>query len=381
MQLLDGARLAKNIEAAARYDLEQNKVFGCAYRVTQAGKTVYQKGFGSTRPGGGEPVTARTLFRLASMTKPVTAFAALLLADRGLLSLDDPIGKYLPAFRDMAITRADGKGGLIAAGRAKNPVTIRHLLSHTNGIGTDPMKEALLTPGDRVTLSAALDFYARTGLDFEPGTQQQYSGTAAFDVMAAIIELITGEDYAAFLQREIFAPCGMGNTGFVPTPAQWESLIPMHIREEGENRIAPMEAGCVFGEFPCTHYLGGAGLFSTLADYGKFAQMLLEEGQSESGPLLSKQTFALMKTPAVTRSIMPGTERWGLGVRVITDAAYPHLPAGTFGWSGAYGTHFWVDPQNRITAVYMKNSLTDGGAAHESARNFEQAVHDAFSQA
>ena len=139
-----------------------------------------------------------------------------------------------------------------------------------------------------------------------------------------------------------------------------------------------MPEGCVFENYPCTHYLGGAGLVSSLSDYGSFAKMLLNQGETENGRILKSSTFNQLCTPQVSKEIMPWQERWGLGVRVITEDSYPHLPKGTFGWSGAYGSHFWIDPINKIAAVFMKNSKYDGGAGNQSARNFEEAVYSSF---
>lgn len=115
-----------------------------------------------------------------------------------------------------------------------------------------------------------------------------------------------------------------------------------------------------------------------MSDYAKFVRMLLNEGKTETVELVSKETFQLLRTPFVSEEIMPGNERWGLGVRVVVDVSYPNLSVGTFGWSGAYGSHFWVDPGNRIAAVFMKNSVYDGGAGNESAKNFEKAVADSL---
>ena len=139
-----------------------------------------------------------------------------------------------------------------------------------------------------------------------------------------------------------------------------------------------MPRGCVFERIPMHHFLGGAGLVSTLHDYSNFAELLLSEGTFRGVTILKKETFRLLCTPQVSKEIMPMEERWGLGVRVITEEDYPYLPVGSFGWSGAYGSHFWIDPTNRLFAVFMKNSRVDGGAANESARMFEKAVYTAF---
>ncbi len=361
--------LAQNIDQIARYDLDQGKIFGSAYYVCQ-GQTALTKCYGAASSHSDLPITDTTLFRLASMTKPITAAATLILVDRGLLSLDDPISQYLPGFADIHVISNDGSD----LGRPRRQPLIRDLLTHTSGIGSDPIKHQAMTAEDKQTLDASIEYYIRSGLDFEPGSQQLYSGVGAFDVMVKIIELIVGTDYLTFLKQEIFEPCSMEDTTFEPSPQQWQRLAAMHTNIDGKNTHRIMPMNCIFEDYPCTHYLGGAGLVSTLKDYSRFAKMLLNNGRTSQTQLISEDTFRLLRTPQVSRQIMPGAERWGLGVRVITEDSYPYLPVGTFGWSGAYGSHFWVDPENDLIAVYMKNSQVDGGAGNESARKFEEAV-------
>lgn len=378
MKMLNKDLLKSNIEKAALYDFENNKVFGSAYCVIQGEDEVYKKCFGTVSLNSTEPVTENTIFRLASMTKPVTAIAILILIERGLLSLDDKISEYLPEFKDVHITQVSESGCLIDSGKAHTEITVCNLLTHTSGIGSEPLKEAKMTDEDKKSLDATVNFYARIGLDFEPGTKQQYSGTGAFDVLAKIIEKVTRIDYQEFLIQEIFIPCGMNNTTFTPTKEQWGSFITMHNKVDNKNCEEEIIDNCVFSDFPCTHYLGGAGLVSTLYDYSNFAKMLLNKGKTQTKQIISENIFKLLHTPFVSEDIMPGNERWGLGVRVIVNENYDNLPVGAFGWSGAYGTHFWIDPQNNIAAVYMKNSLFDGGAGNKSARNFEKAVSDSL---
>lgn len=378
MKMLNKDLLKSNIEKAALYDFENNKVFGSAYCVIQGEDEVYKKCFGVVSLNSTESVTENTIFRLASMTKPVTAIATLILVERGLLSLHDKVSKYLPEFKCVHITRISESGSLLDSGDAKNEITIWNLLTHTSGIGSEPLKEAKMTFEDKKSLDATVRFYSRIGLDFEPGTKQQYSGTGAFDVLARIIEKVTGTDYMEFLMQEIFEPCGMVNTTFIPTKEQWGKFIVMHNKEDGKNCEEKMIDNCVFSDFSCTHYLGGAGLVSTLYDYSEFAKMLLNKGRTATKQIICEDTFKLLHTPFVSEDIMPGNERWGLGVRVIVSDEYKNLPVGAFGWSGAYGTHFWIDPQNNIAAIYMKNSLFDGGAGNESACNFEKAVNDSL---
>ena len=372
--------LKTNIEAAAEYDFENHKVFGSAYCVIQKNDVIYKNCFGTTSADHAQAVTENTLFRLASMTKPITAIAALILVERGQLSLSDKVSDYLPEYKDVHITQIADTNEKVDLGKAQNDITICHLLTHTSGIGSDAAKSQKMTDEDKKSIANTIKFHAKAGLDFEPGTKQKYSGIGAFDVLIKIIENITKTDYLQFLKQEIFEPCEMANTTFVPTQKQWGQIIDMHNRVDGNNTVAKMKENCVFMDYPCTHYLGGAGLVSTLSDYTKFAKMLLNNGKTPKKQILSEETFQLMHTPFVSEEIMPSYERWGLGVRVIVNEECPTLPAGAFGWSGAYGSHFWIDPTNKVAAVFMKNSFFDGGSGNESARNFEKAVNDSFHQ-
>lgn len=371
MKQLDMQILSKNIDGIFEYDLANQKVFGSAYYVYQDGVKL-KKCYGTTSLNSNTPITETTLFRLASMTKPITAVATLILVDKGLLSLDDRVDQFIPDFQNIRIV-----SGSLAFTPSKLP-TIRDLLRHTSGIGSNTEKLAKMTTDDKKTLDSSIAFYIKNGLDFEPNSKQEYSPTGAFDVLTKIIELVSGKDYLTFLNEELFTPCGMVDTTFLPNDEQQARIVAMHTQKDGTSAVQPMIEGCIFGDFPSTHYLGGAGLVSTLQDYSNFAKMLLNKGQTDNGRIMKEETFNLLCTPQVSSKIMPGNTQWGLGVRVITKKSYPTLDVGSFGWSGAYGTHFWIDPTNHVFAVYMKNSTVDGGAGNESANKFEQAVYSAF---
>lgn len=373
MKKLDLNILQKNIEHIAQYDFSENKVFGSAYYVYQEDSLCFEKCYGKISPDCDTPVTNDTIFRLASMTKPITAFSVLILIEKGLLSLDDTVDKFLPEFKKICIN--DNSGNCIT------PIhmpTVRNILSHSSGIASNYEKLGDMTHDDRKTLDNSIDYYIKKGLDFEPGTTQMYSPTGAFDILVKIIETVSKTDYPSFLQKEIFEPCKMSDTTFSPTAEQENRMIKMHCISDGKNAVFKMPDGCIFENFPCTHYLGGAGLVSTLHDYSEFAKMLLNKGKIGNKKIIGEKTFSQLCTPRISKEIMPGNERWGLGVRVITEDTYPYLPKGAFGWSGAYGSHFWIDAENRIFAVFMKNSKFDGGSANESARNFEKAVYSSF---
>lgn len=373
MRILDQARLNQNIEQIAKYDLDNNNVFGSSYFVYQNGNTVFKKHFGKTNLDENKDVDDSTIYRLASMTKPITAIAMLILAERGQISLDDPVGKYIHGFNRIHIINADGHD----LGISQIPITISHCLSHTSGFGSGG-KPVTESEESRKTFLKTIDCYMNAGLDFTPFSKQAYSPWAAFDILGAIVEKVTNQDYEEFLRNEIFIPCDMLNTTFSPSEKQWLQVIAMHNKVNGKNDIGATYSGCVFENFPCSHKLAGAGLVSTLDDYSNFARMLLGKGQINNTRIISEETFQKLSHPYIPKEIMPGNERWGLGVRVIVDKNYQYLPVGSFGWSGAYGSHFWIDPQNQICAVFMKNSKFDGGSANQSAQRFEEAVFNAL---
>lgn len=372
MKMLNAKRLEENIEKIARYDLDNNCVFGSSYKVFQNGKTVLKKHFGSKDENPENLIDDGSIFRLASMTKPITAVATLILVERGLVSLDDPVSKYISSFKDIHIIEKNGRD----MGKAKNEATVLNLLTHTSGFGSQ--KEVLTTAKDRESISDTVDCFCRAGLDFEPFAMQAYSPVAAFDALAAIAEKVSNISFDELLKKEIFDKCNMKDTTFSPSDEQWRRVVKMHNRIDEKSCVYKTVPNCVFENYPCSHKLAGAGLVSTLEDYSRFAEMLLKKGKTKDFEILSEKTFEKIYKPYVPKSIMRGNESWGLGVRVITDSAYGALPVGAYGWSGAYGSHFWIDYENGVYAVFMKNSKFDGGSGNKSACRFEDAVNDAF---
>lgn len=373
MEKLSEEVLAKNIKEIAEYDLVNKKVFGSCYAVYQNGEKLFEDYFGHCSVDKSVVVDGKTIFRLASMTKPITTIATLMLVERGLLNLEDEVSKYIPSFKQVHITQIND-GNLVDLGETKTPPTIFNLLTHTSGIGTDAQKDKLLTLNDKATAKNLIEFYAKIGLDFEPGTEQRYSGVAAFAVLGCIIEKLVGKTLQEFYTEEIFKPLGMVDTTFVPTKEQWKRVIDMHGRTDGENCVIEMKENCGFADYPCDHYVAGAGLFSTLDDYVKFANMLLNKGKAGVKRIISENLVEKMSSPYIK---IDYKTYWGFGVRVIGDN-HPNLKKGAFGWSGAYGSHFWVSPADNAIAILMKNSTVDGGSGNQSALAFENAFKNSF---
>ena len=170
----------------------------------------------------------------------------------------------------------------------------------------------------------------------------------------------------------------MPDTTFAPCNSQWERMIDMHDFVDGKAILSPSAEGYVFEKYATSQTAAGAGLSSTLYDYCNFARMLLDEGVFDGKRLLSTETVSLMSRPQAPFWRSPQQQKWGLGVRVIAGEDYGILPIGTYGWSGAYGTHFWIDPVNKIAAIYLKNSRFDGGSGNKTGKQLEKDVFDSL---
>lgn len=376
MRYLNAEKLKENIDKRVFADIAAGNISASALVVNQSGKEIFRAFYGNELEGEMLPIGEGTLFRLASMTKPITAVAALILIDRGLLSLDDEVEKYLPEFGDMqVITEVVGDDVKTAPSPVKP--TVKHLLSHSSGIGSGraiTLFTSKATADDKRDVESYVSFLSRQPLSYVPGKAQEYSGVAAHDVLVAIMQSVIGEDYEQFIKREIFDKCGMKDTFFAPSADQKARIVGMHAKVDGKSVPGWVNEGCTFEDFPSTHYLGGAGMISSLDDYSNFAEMLRAGGVFGGKRIVSEDAVKLMSTPLIPKQIMPTNWSWGLSVRVITEPG-THLPVGVYGWSGAYGSHFWIDPENEITAVYMKNSRHDGGSGAVTSYNFELDVY------
>lgn len=376
MITLNRNKVREQIEGRVRDDISSGRVGGVACLVKQGGETVYRGFFGSA--DGKREITENTVFRLASMTKPITGVAIMKQVEKGLVSLDDTLDRFIPEYSEMEIGRiVDGK--IQSVGKAKNKIKILHLLTHSSGVVCGALNEALerMRVAEReYDLESVAREYSSKPLAFEPYSGQAYSGRVGFDLLARVVEITSGMSYDAFLKKELFTPLGMTDTTFVPTNEQWDRTVCMHDLRDGKPIFLQQDREHIFGKLPLTYFCGGAGLVSTLADYEKFADMLLSDGVAKNGEcVLCENSVRRMSTVSVPDSVMAGNQRWGLSMRVISDPSYAVLPVGAYGWSGAFGTHFWIDPENRVVGIYMKNSHYDGGSGAVTAANFEKDVY------
>ena len=372
----------RTLEAFDRYtekDIAEKKAVYTVYAVTRGRETVFQNALGYADLENRIPIDEKSVVRLASMTKPLTGSAVMKAVELGLFSLSDKVSRYIPGFRNMRVATFDGEGKLAGSKPVENELTVKMLLNHTNGLGTGAVPCPVLehAPHD-ATLAALVPRYADQLLDFEPETATGYSGTMAFDVACYLVELTSGMEYEEFLRKYILLPLGMEDTGYIPTEEMKKRLAKLYVAD-GEIRYVG-EKGGIFRSVPMCFKAGGTQVFSTLDDYRKFALMLLEDGRGEDREILRPESVRLMRTPSLPAHLRGGNEEWGLSMRVIVRKDPPGQPLepGTFGWSGAYETHFFVDPAHDLTAVLMKNIANGLGAGAPSARAFERAVADAI---
>ncbi len=372
-------KLTQRLNEKLVHDTKTGRTGAVAACVTQHGKDVYTGFFGTQTFGGTVAPDGSSLFRMASMTKPVTAVAFGVLCDQFGVNLDDSLCKYLPQAKKLPMKILTEEQQILEVCKIDGDMPLRRLLNHTSGIGSENVGAYMLghVPQDMVyNLENAVDFWLEGGVAFYPGSRQCYSPTGAFDVAGRIIELVSGLNVGEFYKKYIFDPCNMPDTTFTPTDEQWKRIVWMHDFSDGAASEKPMKEGCVFDAIPVSYPLCGGGLVSSLNDYKHFAQMLLNGGAFNGTRVISEDYFKRLSNPTVPEFIQLGNERWGLGVRVVTSPGYRLLPVGAFGWSGAYGTHYWVDPVNDLTAIYLKNSCS--GSAGNTAGEFEQCVHDAL---
>lgn len=309
------------------------------------------------------PMREDAVFRIMSMTKPVVAVAILMMVEEGRVRLTDPVSRFVPELGELAVAApgepaSDTPSGSEPSSRptvpAEREVTIRDLLTHTSGLMSGgASSEYDVTIGPDESLADVLPRLAGVPLDFQPGTQWAYSGQFGFDVLVRVVELASGMPFDEFARERIFAPLGMDDTFFYP--ARHRQLATLYRSAEGrleEAPTLPFENG--------VYLSGGGGLFSTAEDYLQFALMLLNGGELDGARLLSRKTVGLM-TSAMAPAALPGRtpgEAYGLGVRVVTDRAARNtlLSNGSFGWSGAFNTHFFIDPEERLVGIFMTQS-------------------------
>ena len=371
------ARLERIHETIQRH-IDAGDITGAVTLVARRGRVAHFEAHGLMDLDSETPMRTDAVFRIMSMTKPVTAAAVLMLLEEGKLRLSDRVSTFLPAFKDMTVaaTRPEpGAAGATAAPVETKPaereITIRDLLTHTSGM----VRNAQRTPED--SLETYVPKLAAVPLAFQPGADWAYSGLAGPDVLARIVEIVSGESYDAFLRRRIFEPLGMHDTMYYPSDAIRPRVVTLYNRTEQGFEKSPNPDRISSR----TYFSGGAGLVSTAENYLQFAQMLANGGELNGKRFLSPRTIELMAANHVG-DMFNGQLRFpergfgfGLLVAHLQDnvAAGWRLPNGSWGWFGAYGTQAWVNRGEELVTLLMIQNLD-----YEVQRDFENAVVQAL---
>ena len=374
---LSSERLGRVRELIQRH-LDAGSFSGAVTLVARNGRLAHHEAYGLMDIASKKPMQKDAIFRIMSMTKPVVGASIMMMIEEGKVRLQDPVSRFIPEFADMTVAVAQpapaGRGGGAGAGRAggpaaprfytvpaERPITVRDLLTHTSGLasGTISNSEAAkVAAGPKETLADYLPRLGKVPLEFQPGTRWAYSAAAGFDVLARIVEVASGLRYDQFVKQRLFDPLGMKDTTFAP-PAGNPRLVTLYSRTADGLR-PQQDPGFMNG----IYFSGGGGLFSTAEDYLQFAQMLLDGGQLNGRRLLSPRGVELMRSVAAPDTLpgRPRGEAYGLSVRVVNDpvARNSFLSEGSYGWSGLFGTHFWVDPQEKVVGILMTQTSAQG---------------------
>ena len=372
-----------------RYD---RHIPGALALVLREGKVVYRKSFGVNDMFTQSPLRTDAIFRIASQTKAITSIGLMLLYDEGKFQLDDPISKYLPAFKNPTVLASfNPKDSTYTTVPAKSEITIRQLFTHTSGISYPVIgsKEATAiyakagipsgigTPTG--TLATAMGALGKLPLLHQPGERFTYG--LSVDVLGRLIEVLSGQSLDEYLRQRLFLPLGMKDTYFY-LPADKQARLAELYTENASQQTVPMQPiGRMVPNYPKakgTYFSGGAGLSSTIDDYARFLQMMLNNGTYQGHQLLKPATVALI-TQNQMGAVSQGGNKFGLGFSITTpeNAKVPGLSAGSYEWGGIFGTTYWVDPQQKLVGLIYTQKYPNS-TGRDLAGKFKTAVYESF---
>ena len=373
--------------------VDRHEIAGFTWVIVKDGRRVDEGAIGVQDLEKAAPMKLDTIFRIASMSKPITTVAVLILLEEGKLLLTDKLSKFIPAFKTMVVAP---KGGGPAV-PAEREITLRDLLTHRSGItygflDNGPVGDAYRSAevNDGLTLSDGtiegnVARIAAAPLVHQPGAAFTYG--LSTDVLGRLIEIVSGQPFDVFVRERIFKPLGMNDTGFSVPAEKWSRFATVYSPAEGGG-IRPMKDPETFKHMvlspnasyrePKKYFSGGAGMVSTAPDYARFCEMLLGGGEREGVRILGRKTVELMTASHTNDLPLEDGHRFGLGVSIVTDlgAAEELGSEGEYGWGGAYGTTFVVDPKEHLIAVMMAQRLPRAGLQWGAA--FTNAVYQAL---
>lgn len=386
------------LEAAMKARVDKGTVKGIATLLVKDGEVIQYTAHGLAQEAGTVQMGEETIYRIYSMSKPVTGVALMTLYDEGKFSLDDPVTKFVPEFANLRVYQGqDAKGAMILGPMDRAP-TMREILSHTAGFayglsGETPVDDVYRST--RVLGSPNLDAYIKTlaGIPLldQPGTRWNYS--TVVDVQGYIVQKISGKPLGQYMRERIFEPLGMIDTGFYVPAEKYDRFADVFGPDPKGGPLQKLSApGFLFKRETIAMEAGGHGLVSTMADYARFCVMMANDGALGKVRILKPETARLMHTnvlgenmrlfddrPDSFRPIMDG-QGFGLDFAVVkeTSAAGYAVPAGSYYWGGAAGTWFWIDPENNVVFIGMIQLFGANGTDWDMRRESSQLVYQAM---
>jgi CubicO group peptidase (beta-lactamase class C family) len=392
------AERLKRINQVMQHYIDTKVISGAVTVVARRGRIAHLEAQGLMDLEHNTPMRKDAIFRMASMSKPVTGVAILMLLEEGKIRLSDPVSMFIPEFKDTKVaieksTPADAAPRAGGGGQPRSPeiytvpasreITIRDLLTHTSGLesgGAGNSEGARIAPRNASdNLAKYIPKLGAVPLDFQPGTKWRYSALAGIETLGRIVEVVSGQTFDQFLKQRIFDPLGMKDTAFYEPDDKTPRVATLYERTPTGLQHQDTPAWLA----TTTLFSGGGGLWSTAEDYMQFAQMLVNGGELNGKRLLSPRTVDLMASnhvgPLFAESTPNGARKgmgFGLTVEVVVDPidAGRRTSAGSFGWDGAFGTHFWVDRKEQLTGLLMIQQATNAVLN----RDFENAVMQAI---
>jgi CubicO group peptidase (beta-lactamase class C family) len=384
---LSDERLSRIHDTIQRH-IDAHDFAGAVTLVARKGQVAWLDAQGLMDVEANKPMQKDAIFRVFSMSKPICGVAILMLLEEGKVRLNDPVSKFIPEFNGSKVAVVQDRP---ANSPGSNPpkyytipaareITIQDLLTHVSGLASGGPASAHELSGlidilSSRTLADMMPKFASAPLDFQPGSRWTYSPLAGFDTLGRVVEVASGMSFDQFLRQRIFTPLGMKTTAFYPGDDRWSNVVTAYHRADGAlskaqhpNRLQSK-----------TYFSGAGGLVSTAEEYAQFALMLAAGGEWNGKRLLSPKTVELMSSVFVPDTLpgrSPGRS-WGLSVEVVSDpvAAGRRVSKGSFGWDGAFGTHFWVDPKEKLIGVMM---IQTDNPDRQADRDFENAVMQAI---
>ncbi len=378
--------------------VDDGRLTGWLVAIARDGKVAHLASYGMRDREASVPVETDTVWRLASMTKPITSVAAMMLYEEGAFELKDPISKWIPSFGEMSVYRS-GSSNNPDVRPATEPMRVWHLLTHTSGLTygfhyAHPVDAMYRSAGFEwgnppgVDLAGCCERWAAQPLLFEPGSEWNYG--VSTDVLGRLIEVVSGQSLASFFEQRIFEPLGMVDTGFDPTDSA-DRLAAAYVVNPAGSDSPPVRLPAAPSASPPEMLSGGSGLVGTATDYLRFSEMLRRGGELEGTRLLSPRTVSYMTRnhlpggvdleefgrPLFSETTFDGTG-FGLGVSVVTDpqAGKVLTSLGQYGWGGAFSTAWWVAPEENLSVLFFTQLLPS--STHPIRSQLNQLVYQAL---